>query len=382
VAGDEIIRPAEPSTNEAVSVDSGLPWATEGAWEVATDIYRIPLPLPMDGLRAVNVYVLRGEDGLVLIDGGWAIPEAREVFASALRMMGARFADIRSFLVTHVHRDHYSMARTLGTELGVPVSLGLEEKAGIDWLRQLDEHSSPPFVDYLSSCGATELAEEWSRHATDPAKDTSWWRYPDTWLTEGSVEAGGWSLEAVHTPGHTPGHYVFADRASGHLFTGDHVLPTITPSIGFVVPPPKDPLADFLLSLAKVRALPDLRVLPAHGPIAPSSHERADELLLHHEDRLRACLEALGSQSSTALDVAVQLPWTRRGRAYQELDSFNRGMAVMETYAHLEVLVARGHVVCSGSDSAPTRFRAAPTVQLASGRSLGTGSGADHADQL
>ena len=37
-------------------------WTEPGAWPVATGVHRIPLPLPMDGLRAVNVYVLEGDD--------------------------------------------------------------------------------------------------------------------------------------------------------------------------------------------------------------------------------------------------------------------------------------------------------------------------------
>ena len=45
-------------TAYAVSPDSGEHWTAEGAWEVAPGIHRIPLPLPMDGLKAINVYVL------------------------------------------------------------------------------------------------------------------------------------------------------------------------------------------------------------------------------------------------------------------------------------------------------------------------------------
>ena len=352
------------STAESVSADSGLPWAREGAWEVADDIYRIPLPLPTDGLRAVNVYALRDDDGLVLIDGGWAIPQARDVFERSLRSLGAGFRDIKSFLVTHVHRDHYSMARTLGTELGIHVALGHGEREGIDALRQLDEESPAPFVELLSACGASELAAKWDQAGHPSDGRLAWWSYPDTWLREGTVDAGRWKLDAVHTPGHTPGHYVFADRSAGHLFAGDHILPTITPSIGFVYPPPEDPLTDFMRSLAKVRNLPDMRVLPAHGPIAPSSHERADELLIHHEDRLRLCLDALNGSTSTALEVAARLPWTRSGRSYDELDTFNRGMAVMETRAHLEVLVARGGVTADRGEDGPLLFRRSKEIGI------------------
>ena len=97
-----------------------------------------------------------------------------------------------------------------------------------------------------------------------------------------TLEVGDRTWDAVHTPGHTQGHYVFADRTAGLLFAGDHVLPTITPSIGFEPVPATLPLGDFLASLAKVRALPDLALLPAHGPVTTSTHARVDELTAHH----------------------------------------------------------------------------------------------------
>ena len=58
-------------TAHSVSPDSGEHWTAEGAWEVTEGIYRIPLPLPMDGLKAINVYVIQTDDGLTLIDGGY-----------------------------------------------------------------------------------------------------------------------------------------------------------------------------------------------------------------------------------------------------------------------------------------------------------------------
>ena len=108
------------------------------------------------------------------------------------------------------------------------------------------------------------------------------------------------------------------------------------------MPPAPHPLGDFMASLTKVRALPDVRVLPAHGPVAPSSHARVDELLGHHEQRLGQSLAALGDGPATGFDVAQQLGWTRHQRPFEELDVFNRGMAAMESKAHLELLVTRG----------------------------------------
>ena len=52
-------------------------WAEPGVYPVAPGVHRVPLPLPTDGLRAVNVYVITGDRGLVLIDSGWALEVAR-----------------------------------------------------------------------------------------------------------------------------------------------------------------------------------------------------------------------------------------------------------------------------------------------------------------
>lgn len=344
-------------TDHAISPDSGQHWAAEGAWQVADGIHRIPLPLPSDVLKAVNVYVVETDDGLTLIDGGWAIEAAQDVLERSLGLLGAGFGDIRRFLVTHVHRDHYSMAAKLGQEYGADVALGADEKATLDLL---NDHSRPrtetPFFASLVSAGARDLAEQWNQ-VENAVPNQAVWLYPDTWFEgDHAIAVGSRTLDAVHTPGHTAGHYVFADRAAGLLFAGDHVLPTITPSIGFTMPPAPDPLGDFMASLTKVRALPDLRVLPAHGPVEPSTHARVDELLAHHEQRLENSLSTLEAGSLTALDAATRLSWTRHERSFGELDLFNKGIAAMETKAHLELLVARGLATRTTTSEGVVRF--------------------------
>lgn len=334
------------STASAVSPDSGEHWSAEGAWPVAEGIYRIPLPLPTDGLKAINVYVIEMNDGLALIDGGWAIDVARSQLERCLQGLGYGPSHIRRFLVTHVHRDHYTMASILGHEFSASVALGFAEKPALDLINDRDRPEDISFARALTAAGADDIAEEWSR-AGRPPMDPALWRYPDTWLDgDQRIEVGTRTLDAVHTPGHTPGHFVFADGSDRLLFAGDHILPTITPSIGFSLPATPNPLGDFMASLTKVRALPDLTVLPAHGPVAPSSHARIDELLAHHESRLEKCLAAITS-SATARQVARELAWTRRETSLDELDVFNRGLAVMETKAHLDLLVAQGGAVAS-----------------------------------
>lgn len=334
------------ATGHAISPDSGEHWANEGAWQVADGIHRIPLPLPMDALKAINVYVIEGDDGLTLIDGGWSIPVARELLDKSLRSIGSGFGDIKRFLVTHVHRDHFTLATVLGHEYGAEVALGAEERPALELLHRASqaELGESPFLDVLRTAGAAEIAAQWEAGHDGSLPSAEDWAFPDLWLEgDRSFDVGRRVLDAVHTPGHTPGHYVFADQVEGVLFSGDHVLPTITPSIGFTVPPADQPLGEFMASLARVRQLPDLRILPAHGPVAPSTYTRVDELLTHHETRLDQCLASLSARGTvTSLVVARDLGWTRHEHAFDDLDVFSQGMAAMETKAHLDLLVARG----------------------------------------
>jgi len=295
----------------------------------------------MDGLRAVNVYALETEQGLVLIDGGWAVESSRRQLETSLASIGYQVRDITRFLVTHVHRDHYTQASVVRREFGSHVSLGVGDKPTLDLMRDLDL-AEDPTVLRLRRYGAARLGEAWAKAMQRDRPDLSMWDYPDEWLaTDHTLDVAGRRLEAVSTPGHTQGHYVFADLADGLLFAGDHVLPTITPSVGFEPVYADLPLGDFLASLVKVRALPDLRLLPAHGPVTESSHARIDELLVHHDERLKLCLDAVESGLETAYDVALVLPWTRHRRRMRELDIFNATLATLETAAHLDLLATR-----------------------------------------
>jgi hypothetical protein len=94
--------------------------------------------------------------------------------------------------------------------------------------------------------------------------------------------------------------------------------------------------------LTIVRERPDAMLLPAHGPVTSSVHDRVDELVEHHRLRLDAMQAALEWGCDTAAMVAAKVTWTKRERKLEDLDVFNQFLAVCETGAHLELLVAQG----------------------------------------
>lgn len=320
-------------------------WTRPGTYPVAPGVHRIPLPLPNDGLRATNVYVLDTDDGPVLIDGGWALPAAEEEMAAGLRRLGRTPADIRRFLVTHIHRDHYTQAVAVRQRYGTPIGLGRGEEPT---MRKLSSPGHLPMVGHLerlAALGGAALAAQIRQQLGDRVTPGRYWEQPDEWLDEGDIALpGGRVLSAVATPGHTAGHIVFHDVGAGLLFAGDHVLPTITPSIGFEVAPTANPLGAFLDSLATVRSRPDARLLPAHGPVTESAHARVDELVAHHGQRLDEIERVLLAGVDSPMEVAAALRWTRRGRAFAELDPYNQMLAVFETVAHVNLLRAQGRI--------------------------------------
>jgi glyoxylase-like metal-dependent hydrolase (beta-lactamase superfamily II) len=324
-------------------------WTVPGVHDVGEGVFRIPLPLPQDGLRAVNVYAVRDGDGLVLVDSGWAITEARDLLEQAVKLLDSSLPNVRRFLVTHAHRDHYTLAVTLRREFGTRIALGRGEAGTLRVLQDPDVDPRARLLAQLHRGGADDLCRELLR--VPAPLDVADWEDPDDWLDaprEIALDAGTWQVHP--TPGHTRGHVVFVDAARDVMFAGDHVLPRITPSIGFEPQVAELPLRDYLDSLKLVRGLPDRRLLPAHGPVAPSVHARVDELIEHHHTRLAQIDETVDAGAATAGESARRLLWTRWGRTFGELDLLSRCLAVTETLAHLDVLMLAGRLSRSEVD--------------------------------
>lgn len=339
-------------------------WSRPEPERVAPGVLRVPLPLPMDALRAVNVYVLSGPDGLTLVDGGWTLTTAREVLDAALTGSGAAVADITRFLVTHMHRDHYTQAVALRRETGAEVALGAGERDSLELMATRPAPMGAQLAG-LRVAGAAALADEVAGTIPPPSdEEMADYALPDRWLADGErIPVADRTLTALETPGHTRGHLVFeAEGTAGTdtaterlLFAGDHVLPHITPSIGFEPDARPGALQRFLTSLARLRERPDRRLLPAHGPVAPSVHARIDELLDHHDTRLTEIERRVVAGGATAAEVAGAMTWTRRESKLDDLEGFHRVLAILETDAHLEVLAAQGRVTRELGDDGAAR---------------------------
>jgi glyoxylase-like metal-dependent hydrolase (beta-lactamase superfamily II) len=338
-------------------------WQRLGITEVAPQVWRIPLTLPDPALGAVNAYGMLDDDGLVIIDPGQAFTGATQQLATALEAIGFGLANIRGALITHIHLDHFTNAVTLRRELGARIWLGIGERPGLRVLQQPMEGRIGGLLQLLPSWGAGRLVPLLADIDAGGGMPVDIWEEPDFWLEpDQDVPLSSRTLRVLATPGHTQGHVVLHDRSSGLLFSGDHVLPDITPSIGFEPIPAAAPLADYLSSLERMLTLPDARMLPAHGPVRESVHHRVHELMHHHDDRLEASFDQVLTGRTSVWEVARGLRWTRRLRHVDELDILSQALAVLETKAHLEVLVARGRI---SLDDTGTELAFTPVVAAA-----------------
>ena len=358
--------------NRLVSATEGrataaVTWSDPGADQVAPGVWRIPLPLPGDGLKAVNVYAVVDGDGVTLVDGGWALDVAELELERALGGLGLGLGDIRRFLVTHAHRDHYTEAVAVRRRFGTRVLIGAGERHAIERIITPGHRAGQSHWDLLHRHGGEAVLAAMRAAGASPDEGDQGYERPDDYIPAGErLAVGDRILEAIPTPGHTRGHLVFLDRTAGLLFSGDHVLPHITPSVGFEVDPPPLALRDYLESLRLVRSLPDAVMLPAHGQPGDSVHARIDALLGHHDVRLDQAAAALRAGPRSAYEVATELPWTSRQRRFADLDPFNQMLAVLETALHLELLAHRGAVGVQEAEGLVVY--AAPPVPEAAGR--------------
>ncbi len=312
--------------------------------ELMPGIWRLPLPLRDSPLGHVNTYLVRTDDGYLLVDCGWDTADTLRALEGHLRALDIRLPDVRHLVITHIHPDHYGLAGRLREISSADLSFHRLERLYIEsryvdadellsemreWLRL--NGTPPDELDRLNR-GSMSMMERVQI------------AFPDRTLDGGEeITCGRYAFRVIWTPGHSAGHICLYDARNKVLLSGDHVLPHITPSVGLHVRTTSNPLADYLDSLQLIGQLEAELVLPGHGEPFRGLPERTDELLAHHQRRLDEVIELLSSQPGVALsgyEIAARMRWSRR-RTWDDLSGFERRMAVTEALAHIELLHAR-----------------------------------------
>jgi glyoxylase-like metal-dependent hydrolase (beta-lactamase superfamily II) len=263
-------------------------------------VVRVLAPNPSPFTYTGTQTHLIGTTDLAVIDPGPDTPEHIDAILAA-----AAGRPISAIVITHTHRDHSPGSRPLAERTGAPI------------------------------VGCAPLVLDDTGPRLEAGFDTDY--APDRVLADGeSVSGEGWTLTALHTPGHTSNHLCFALPESGALFTGDHVMGWSTS----VVAPPDGDMADYMASLERLMAREDRVYYPAHGDPVESPRRLVRGMMGHRKQREGQILRLL-REEARPIPALVE-------RMYVGLDERLFPAAGRSVLAHLFDLRARGLVTQTG----------------------------------
>ena len=307
-----------------------------GNRDLGSGVYILPIPLPLKSPPSVNVYVIEAHDGFLMLDCGAAWEEGRTAISDGMAQLGLDETLVHTLVVTHLHPDHVALSSQIVSELGA--RFVLHEKAG----RLVDRYNdSNGLLDRLVNVARRHGVPDYLLQAAADMGRPDWYatiEKPDHTVADGDeIDIGeGRVLEVVHTPGHEQAHICLRDSRTGVLFSGDHVLPRISPVIMYEETV-DNVLGDYLGSLQRLLDLGIGVAYPAHGAEIDNGAERVRQILLHHDRRLLDMADTVRNGDNTAWQVM-------QSSFRPNLDPVSARLAFLETIAHLEHLAATGRV--------------------------------------
>jgi glyoxylase-like metal-dependent hydrolase (beta-lactamase superfamily II) len=294
--GEVVLAPELPTLlRRALGRERGIRPDAPGLWEVAPSVFMLPMKTPTLPPAAFTNVFLVGSGDAVLVEP--ASPYAREVdrIADFIEERMSFGLAPQAILATHHHPDHIGGAQALSERLGLPL-----------WAHALTAQRLRGVVDF------DRLIEDGERIELDGPEPIT--------------------LEAVHTPGHAPGHLCFHELGSGAMIAGDMVA-----GVGTILVEPEDgDMTEYLASLSLMEAREPTRLLPAHGGVIADPAACLQHYVRHRYERERKVLWAL-AEAKRAM-TAVELVPT----AYDDAPKSVWPLAVRSAEAHLLKLVADG----------------------------------------
>ena len=225
-------------------------------YELSPLLRRVTSPNPsLFTFKGTNTYIV-GRGNVAVVDPG---PDLPEQTAAILRAVEGE--TVTHIVATHTHNDHSP---------GVPALV-----------------AATGAKTYGFGPHGTGVRRQWP-FASPEGGDMSF--RPDVTVPDGGTIAGdGWTLEALHTPGHISNHLCFTLREENVLLSGDHVMAWSTS----VVSPPDGDMADYMASLDRLLGRPETTYWPGHGPAVRDPQPFVRAFIAHRNERevqIAACL--------------------------------------------------------------------------------------------
>ena len=323
------------------------------ATQIARGIYQLKVPIPNNPLEATNVYLLRGDKVVTLIDTGWDSETAFNSLNRQLAEIGVGFSDISQIIVTHAHFDHYGLAGKIKQISNAKIYMHQRDLDIFSTRYVVTEEFLNRVVQWFVSNGVP-LPLLTAIHGPISGFRKPIPAQPDVLLNgDETIASGTFNLKVIWTPGHSPGHICLYEPVQKILFSGDHILPVITPNVSLTAASTGNPLGDYLISLQAVKNLAVVLVLPAHEDVFNNLTERVEGIIHHHEMRTEEILKALDHQEKTAYQLANMITWMpeQGGVNHDDLSPIAKLAAVSETLAHLKAMTIQKQVISINHDS-------------------------------
>ncbi|WP_295814171.1 MBL fold metallo-hydrolase [uncultured Nitratireductor sp.] len=284
------------------------------AVKVAPNVLRLTVNNPSAfTFHGTNSYIV-GDSSLAVIDPG---PEDEAHLQALLKAIDER--PVSHIFVSHTHRDHSPLAARLARRTGAVICAEGPHRAA----RALRIGETNPL---------------------DASADMDF--RPDRPLADNElVEGDGWTIRAIHTPGHAANHAAFALEDTGILFSADHVMAWATS----IVAPPDGAMSDYMTSLDRLLERDDTVFFPGHGSRVKNPQRFMRGLKAHRKMRERAILERVARGDRTIPQMV--------GAIYRDTDPRLHGAAALSVLAHLEDLVARDAVKTDHEPSIDAIYR-------------------------
>jgi len=229
--------------------------------------------------------------------------------------------------LSHWHEDHFTF-------------LYLFEKCPL-WISAKD---FPPLTGIEQLLDGYGIDNEDYRNYWKSAFQTSFNfrpRQSARFIQEGEIiDLGSVTVEAIPTPGHTPGHLSFFFREESVLFMGDHDLTSFGPWYGDAF----SNIDETIKSLQLLRNIPARVWLTGHDKglfeeYPAARFEHYEKVIYERENKILALLE----KQPAALDK-IATEWLIYGKPREPLAFFEFGERAL-LKKHLERLLRQGRVV-------------------------------------
>jgi len=302
-------------------------------------VYQIVIPTPYP-VGPVNTYLIKN-DPITMIDVGPDTPQAYKALQHMFESMDCRIEDIKRIVVTHSHPDHCGLAEQIAGVSKATVLIHPLEEGKIKGKQDFYKERMPSILE--TGIPADVLQEMIGEKDMLPEPAL---KGVQTKLMSGgeSISFDGGELNIMHFPGHSPGHLCAYDSEQKLFFSGDFLLPHITPNP--LMEPDHDKLGTRLPSLKQylsglnvLEKLAVTMVFPGHGGTFNDYFSVINVARRHHQEqfeRIKTNLQS-GEQNTYQLCKAI----------YPGLKRFGTALGLSEILAHLDLLVEKGEINCS-----------------------------------